>query len=102
MYKRQEQGFAGVQINKTPMLESFSDLLTLLDEVIAKLQQGQFPYQSLVFDSATALERLIHAAVLRSDPTFANNNKKAQMCIRDRINLLKLLESRRNAFVGRW
>lgn len=72
-----EQGFAGVHINKTPMLESFSELLMLLDEVIAKLQQGQFPYQSLVFDSATALERLIHAAVLGSDPTFANNNKKA-------------------------
>ena len=72
-----EQGFAGVQINKTPMLETFADLLILLDEVIAKIQQGTFQYQSLVFDSATALERLIHAAVLRTDPQFAANNKKA-------------------------
>lgn len=72
-----EQGFAGVQVNKTPMLETFVDLLILLDEVIAEIQQGTFQYQSLVFDSATALERLIHAAVLRTDPQFAANNKKA-------------------------
>ncbi len=72
-----EQGFAGVAINRTPLLESLFDVMTLLDEVIAKIQQGSFPYQSLVFDSATALERLIHAAVLRSDPAFAANNKKA-------------------------
>lgn len=72
-----EQGFVGVAINRTPMLETFSDLMALLDEVIGKIQQGSFPYQSLVFDSATALERLIHAAVLRTDPQFATNNKKA-------------------------
>jgi len=72
-----EQGFAGVSINKTPMLEAFSDVLTLLDEIIAKCQQKQFPYQTLAFDSATALERLIHDAVLRSDPQFVKGNKKA-------------------------
>lgn len=72
-----EQGFAGVAINRVPLLESLADVMTLLDEVIAKIQQGGFPYQSLVFDSATALERLIHSAVLRSDPAFAGNNKKA-------------------------
>lgn len=72
-----EQGFAGVSINKTPMLEAFSDVLTLLDEVIGKCQQKQFPYQTLAFDSATALERLIHDAVLRSDPQFVKGNKKA-------------------------
>lgn len=72
-----EQGFAGVSINKTPMLEAFSDVLTLLDEIIAKCQQKQFPYQTLTFDSATALERLIHDAVLRSDPQFVKGNKKA-------------------------
>lgn len=72
-----EQGFAGVSINKTPMLEAFSDVLTLLDEIIAKCQQKQFQYQTLAFDSATALERLIHDAVLRSDPQFVKGNKKA-------------------------
>ena len=72
-----EQGFASVSINKTPMLEAFSDVLTLLDEIITKCQQKQFPYQTLAFDSATALERLIHDAVLRSDPQFIKGNKKA-------------------------
>lgn len=72
-----EQGFAGVQVNKTPMLESFADLMVLMDEIIVKVQQGQFLYQSLVFDSATALERLIHDATLQTDPTWAKGNRKA-------------------------
>lgn len=70
-----EQGFSGVSVMKTPMLESFSDVIALLDEVIATGQA--FPYGTLVFDSATALERLIHDAVLRTDPTYARGNKKA-------------------------
>jgi len=72
-----EQGFAGVKVNKTPMLESFADLMTLLDEIIVKVQQGQFQFQTLAFDSATALERLIHDAVLQTDPTWAKGNRKA-------------------------
>jgi hypothetical protein len=72
-----EQGFGGVSINKTPMLESFEHTMMLLDEIIVQAQQGQFPYQSLVFDSATALERQIHEAVLRTDPTWAKGNRKA-------------------------
>ena len=69
-----EQGFSGVSVMKTPMLESFSDIIALLDEVIAS--GPAFPYSTLVFDSATALERLIHDGVLRADPTYAKGNKK--------------------------
>jgi len=72
-----EQGFAGVQVNKTPMLESFADLMVLMDEIIVKVQQGQFQFQTLAFDSATALERLAHDAVLQTDPTWAKGNRKA-------------------------
>lgn len=72
-----EQGFGGVSVMKTPMLESFGDVMSLLDEILLKAQQGQFPFQSIVFDSSTALERLIHDAVLRTDPTYAKGNKKA-------------------------
>jgi hypothetical protein len=72
-----EQGFAGVSVNKTPMLESYSDLIQLMDEIIVQVQQQTFPYQTLGFDSATALERLIHDAVLASDPAWAKGNKKA-------------------------
>ena len=72
-----EVGYSGVRVQKTPMLESFNDVLTLLDEIIAQIQARTFPYQTLVFDSGTALERLIHDAVLRTDPTYAKGNKKA-------------------------
>jgi len=72
-----EQGFAGVSVHKVPMLEAYSDLIMLLDEIVVEVQAGKFQYQTLVFDSATALERMIHDAVLRSDPTFAKGNKKA-------------------------
>ena len=72
-----EQGFGGVRISKTPMLESYDHTIALLDEITGKVQAGQFPFRSLVFDSATALERQIHDAVLRRDPTYAKGNAKA-------------------------
>jgi len=72
-----EQGFAGVKIHKTPMLESFAAIMQLLDEIVVSAQAGQFPFKSLVFDSGTALERQIHEAVLQTDPTWARGNRKA-------------------------
>jgi len=72
-----EQGFSGVSIHKTPMLESYAHTIQLLDEVIAQVSARTFPYQSLVFDSGTALERQIHDAVLMTDPTWAKGNRKA-------------------------
>jgi len=72
-----EQGYSGVQVNKVPMLTHYEHVMTLLDEIIASCQAGAFIYQSLAFDSVTALERLIHQAVLESDPTYGKGNKKA-------------------------
>jgi len=72
-----EVGFAGVVVHKTPMLEHYDHVMMLLDEVLANCAAGQFPYQSIIFDSATALERLIHQSVISSDPASANGNKKA-------------------------
>jgi hypothetical protein len=72
-----EAGAIGVKVSKVPMLEHYEHVMMTLDEVEVQCQQGQFPYQSLVFDSITALERLIHQAVLESDPTYAKGNKKA-------------------------
>ncbi len=72
-----EQGYASQKVMKTPMLESFSDVLALLDEIIASVVAGKFLYQTLVFDSATALERLIHTAVMKTDPLYGKDNKKA-------------------------
>ena len=72
-----EMGYAGIQIQMVPFLEHFKDVMVLLDEIIAQVQAGQFPYQTLVFDSATALERTIHQAVLETDPQWAKGNRKA-------------------------
>lgn len=72
-----EAGFAGVSVSKVPMLEEFEHVMMLLEEIYEKRKLGQFQYKSIVFDSATALERMIHQAVLRSDPTYAVGNKKA-------------------------
>lgn len=71
-----ENGYSGVQVSKVPMLDRFEHVMALLDEIAQKAQMGQFPYQTLVFDSATALERLIHNSILSLDPLFANGNKK--------------------------
>lgn len=72
-----EMGYATMRVNKAPMLEYFQHVLDLLDEITVSCQQGQFPYQTLVIDSATALERLIHQHVISLDPNHAKENKKA-------------------------
>lgn len=72
-----EMGFATMRVNKTPMLEKWDDVMALLDEIIANCQQGAFPYRTIVFDSATALERLIHTHVIAMDPNHGKDNKKA-------------------------
>lgn len=71
-----ETGYSGVVVNKTPMLEHYAHVMQLLDEIALSCSTGQFPYKSLVFDSGTALERLIHLAVLATDPQYAAGNKK--------------------------
>jgi hypothetical protein len=71
-----EVGYSGVQVNMVPMLHEFSHVMSLLDEIIAQVQAGQFQYKSVIFDSATALERVIHTDVLRRDPNYSPGNKK--------------------------
>lgn len=65
-----EQGFAGVKVNHTPMLDSYAQVIQLLDEI---LSAPSFQYRTIAFDSSTALERLIHDAVLRTDPTYGKS-----------------------------
>ena len=72
-----ETGYAGVVVNKTPMLENLAFVTQLLAEIIGQCQAGTFPYQTLVFDSATALERLVHSAVLATDTGYSSGNPKA-------------------------
>jgi hypothetical protein len=72
-----EMGYATVNVSRAPMIESMLQLNQLLSEITVAAQSGQFPYQTLVFDSATALERLLHDAVLRTDSSYAKKNANA-------------------------
>lgn len=71
-----ETGYSGVSVKKVPMLEHYAHVMQLLDEIALAASQGQFVYKSLVFDSGTALERLIHLAVLGTDPAYRAGNAK--------------------------
>jgi hypothetical protein len=68
-----ETGYGGVVVQKTEMLTTFAQVMDLLGEIA---NTPSFPYKSLVWDSATALERLIHNAVLARDPNWSPGNKK--------------------------
>lgn len=71
-----EVGFAGVNVHKTPMLQSWEQVLQFMTEVTTLAQQGKFPYKTIALDSATALERHIHDYILRLDPTYKPNSNK--------------------------
>jgi hypothetical protein len=71
-----EVGFSGVNVAMVPMMTEYTQVMGFLDEVAAAAQAGQFPYKSLVFDSATALEKMIHTQVLKRDPNWNPGNKK--------------------------
>lgn len=71
-----EVGYSGVSVAKTPMLQTLEQVHQFLKEVVQAAQQGQFPYRTIVFDSATALERQIHDAVIQRDPAFRPGSKK--------------------------
>ena len=62
-----EMGYGGVNVNKTPMMTTLYDVMQFLEEVHSTVHAGLFPYQTLVFDSGTALERLIHEATIAGD-----------------------------------
>ena len=71
-----EVGFAGVSVPKTAMLQSFSQVQQLVQEVMTEAQAGRFPFKSLVFDSVTAIERMVHDHVLQLDPAYKADSKK--------------------------
>lgn len=72
-----EIGYTGITIPKTQFVQTFEEVDALLDEIIAMVQAGNFPYKSLILDSATALERHIHNKIIQMDPLYGKNNAKA-------------------------
>lgn len=71
-----EVGYAGVTVAKTQRLETLAQVHALVDEITQYARTGQFPFKTLVFDSATALERMIHDAVIERDPLYRPGSKK--------------------------
>jgi hypothetical protein len=77
-----EVGFAGVVCAKTPMVQAYDELIQFLRETeqwCAAAVAGQappFPYQTLFFDSATGLERILTAEVINRDPLSQRGGKK--------------------------
>jgi len=71
-----EVGYAGVNVAKTPMLQSLAEVRQLVAETVALAQRGQFPYRTIIFDSATALERHIHNFVIQTDPAYKPGSSK--------------------------
>lgn len=74
-----EVGYTGINVAKTNILQSLEEVHTFLKEVEYWAQQGQFPYKTIFFDSATGLERLIHDAVIRRDPQYKPGGKTITM-----------------------
>jgi len=72
-----EVGYGGVNIPKSAMLQEFAQVEALMTEILAQAQAGTFPYKTLIFDSATALERQIHDSILYMDSAYSPGNKKA-------------------------
>lgn len=64
-----EQGYAGVTVPHLPyMITDYMQFVQLQNEILEKARARQLPYQTLIFDSATALERLIHSYTIACDP----------------------------------
>ena len=74
-----EVGFAGVTCPKTPMINSWEELLQLVQEITVLAQAGKFPFRTIGLDSATAIERHLHDYIIRLDPASRTNRKLATM-----------------------
>ena len=66
-----EQGAMRVTTPKLPnIISSYDEVMKLINEIGMAAHQGKLIYHTIVFDSASALERLIHDKVLTLDPQF--------------------------------
>lgn len=78
-----EAGYATIKTPKTERLYNFSQVMSLLDEIIAARKANQFPFKTIIFDSASATEEFIHDQVLASDPSWVTGKPKPVSLIID-------------------
>lgn len=65
------------QPNSLPLMTRWEDVLGLVDELISNAQAGKPIPSSVVFDSATAMERLLFDYTIRNDPDALAGKKLA-------------------------
>lgn len=64
-----------MRVPKTPQLENWQEVEQLCEELLTSAKNGKLQRGStLIWDSATALERFIHADVIKRDTTFKGKN----------------------------
>jgi hypothetical protein len=72
-----EQGSAAIPVPKLPQINTWEEIEALCEELINSTKSGFIKRgQSIVWDSATALERAIHNYVLRTDNDYIKKNGK--------------------------
>jgi AAA domain-containing protein len=73
-----EQGFGGYSGPRTPALTTWTEVEQLCEELIAEAKAGRIKRGSTIaWDSATALERFIHAHTVRQDKGWSPKNPNA-------------------------
>lgn len=66
-----EQGAMRISTHKIPrLITSYDEVITLINEIGQQAASGKLIYKTIVFDSASALERLIHTKVLTLDTQY--------------------------------
>ena len=73
-----EQGYGCVTVPHTPLITEWTQMQGLMGEITAAARANALPARTLVIDTATALERMIHRFVLSMD-SAAKSNKALTM-----------------------
>lgn len=63
-----EVGYSAMTIPKTRMPTTYNEVMGLNEEVKQSAMRGQFPGKTLIFDTGTALERLVDLQTIADDP----------------------------------
>lgn len=71
-----EMGFGAMPVAKTGLIENMEAVFQTCEEILYYAARKQFPFQTVIWDSASSLERLMHDMTLRMDPNYAKKNAK--------------------------
>lgn len=97
-----EMGFGAMTVPTTPLLETWEQIEQLCEELRASAQRGQIaPGSSIIWDSATALERAIHNKCLRLDPQWKVGNP-AGLTMESALGGYGKAYNIANDYFGRW